>query len=268
MISKADRFSKLKGRENYDTWKISAKSYLVIKKAWSCVENGLTSEATSVQKEADQMAWSQIILLIDESVYSYIAETKTAKEAWDALQSAFEDSGLCRKVSLLKQLVQLKLSDCTSIEDFVNRVVMTSLKVKKTGLNLDDEIVASLMLAGLPGEFNPLVMAYENSSEKLTTEGVKTLLLQETRFNTDDETSEALYTKSTKRRTENFRCHCCGEIGHFAKYCPEKTNGERKKKDSGSFLIMRQGDEANGAKVERRNEESRSLSTVVRGNPL
>lgn len=148
------------------------------------------------------MAWSELSLLINESVYSYISKTKSAKEAWTALQSAFQDSGLRRKVSLLRQLVQLKLSDCTSIEEYVNRMTMTSLKVKKAGLKLDDEIVASFMLAGLPSEFNPLVMAIENLSEKLTTDGVKTLLLQETRFDYNDEDGTAFFSKSTNRRTK------------------------------------------------------------------
>lgn len=222
MASESNRFHKLKGRENYDTWKISAKSYLVIKKSWSCIENGLASDASDEQRAVDLTAWSELILLIEESIYSYIAETTSVKEAWTALQSAFEDSGLCRKVSLLKQLVQLKLGECTSIEDYVNRVTMTSLKVKKAGLNLDDEIIASLMLAGLPNEFNSLVMAIENSSKKLTTDGVKTLLLQETRFDPNEEGAEAFFTRSSKEKKNNFRCHKCGLPGHFAKYCPQK----------------------------------------------
>lgn len=225
MASEANRFQKLKGRENYDTWKISAKSYLVIKKAWSCVENGLATDASAEKKEADLLAWSELSLLINENVYSYIAETKTAKQAWEALRTAFEDSGLCRKVALLKQLVQTKLSDCESIEEYVNHVTMTSLKVKKTGLKLDDEIIASFMLAGLPNEFNPLVMAIENSSEKLTTDGVKTILLQETRFDSNDETSAAFFSKSIKKKANNLRCHCCGEVGHFARNCSLKANG-------------------------------------------
>lgn len=143
MTTESNRFAKLKGRENYDTWKISAKSYLVIKKAWSCVANGLSANASAEQKESDLMAWSELTLLIHENVYSYIAETKSAKEAWTALETAFEDSGLCRKVALLKQLVQLKSSECASMEEYINQVTMTSLKVKKAGLKLDDEIVAS-----------------------------------------------------------------------------------------------------------------------------
>lgn len=235
MATDANRFAKLKGRENYDTWKISAKSYLVIKKVWSCVANGLSPSATNDQKETDLTAWSELSLLIHESVYSYIAETKTAKDAWTALELAFEDSGLCRKVALLKQLVELKSSACVSMQEYINKLTMTSLKVKKAGLNLDDEIIASLMLAGLPNEFTPLVMAYENSSEKLTTEGVKTLLLQETRFDADDEGGEAFLVKKTNKKTNDFRCHCCGEIGHYARSCPERTGGKKVECDDKTF---------------------------------
>lgn len=75
-------------------------------------------------------------------------------------------------------MVQLKLSDC-SIEDYVNIMVMTSLKMKKAGLKSDNEVVASFMLAGLPDDFKPLlVIAVEHFSTKLTTDAVKALLLR------------------------------------------------------------------------------------------
>lgn len=174
---------KLLGRQNYDTWKVYAKSYLVIKELWTCTQTELKPEASEADKEKDLKAWSESNLLVDETVLSYVLDTETAKQAWDSLESAFQDSGLCRKVELLKQLVQLTLSKCTSVEDYINRITMTSSRVKRTGLTLDDEVIASLMLAGLPEEYKPLVMAIENSSTKLTIDGVKTLLLQETRLN-------------------------------------------------------------------------------------
>lgn len=156
-------FSKLRGRENYDTWKLAAKSFLVIKGLWSWTQKEPDASKTT-EVENDLKTWSELVLLLDESVYSYIANTKTAKSAWENLEKSFEDSGLSRKVELLKQMVKLTLSDCESIEDYVNRMVSKSLKVTKAGLKIDDEVLASLMLAGLPDEFKSLVMAIENSA--------------------------------------------------------------------------------------------------------
>lgn len=130
-------FSKLKGRENYDLWKISAKSYMVIKGLWSCVlKEPTTSKMEEMEK--DLKALSELKLLLDENLYSYIAGAETTKQAWMNLEKSFEDSGLCRKVELLKQLVKLTLADCDSVEDYVSRMVTTCIKVGKAGLKIDD----------------------------------------------------------------------------------------------------------------------------------
>lgn len=176
--SEARTFSKLKGRENYDLWKVSAKSYLVINGLWSCVSKEPSADKTE-EIERDLKALSELTLLLDETMYSYIAGAETTKKAWDKLETSFEDSGLCRKVELLKQLVKLTLAECESVEDYVNRMVTTCLKVGKAGLKIDDELFASLMLAGRPEEYKSLVMAVENSTKNLSSDAVKTLLLQE-----------------------------------------------------------------------------------------
>lgn len=225
----AARFEKLKGRENFDTWRINAKSYLVIKKVWKCFTTQLATNATAEQLEKDELAWSELSLLLDKSILSYIADTTTAKQAWESLVKSFEDSSLSRKVELLKQMVQLKLSDCESTEEYVNKMQMTSMKVKKAGLNIDDELVASFMLAGLPEELSPLVMAVENSTAKLTTDGVKTLLLQENRLSSSGSSGSAFFSKSRIRpQSFKFRCHKCGDIGHMAKHCMKnELSGEQ-----------------------------------------
>lgn len=248
MASKIDiSFSKLRGRENYDTWKVAAKSYLIIKGLWLCTQKE-PEEGKTEQIEKDLKTWAEINLLLDESIYSYMIGTSTAKSAWESLEKAFEDSGLCRKVELLKQLVKLSLDDCESVEDFVSKMSTMAMKVGKAGLKIDDEILASLMLAGLPDEFRSLVMAVENSSTKLTSEAVKTLLLQETRLMTGNSgNGNAFFSKSKKSGGKStgefkFRCHRCNEIGHMSKDCPERANRDRdgsdnsRDEDSGFFV--------------------------------
>lgn len=77
------------------------------------------------------------------------------------------------------------------------------------------------MLAGLPDEFKSLVMAIENSSKKLSSDAVKTLLLQETRLAVNTG-SGAFYVNWRKTENFKFRCHRCNETGHMARNCVAK----------------------------------------------
>lgn len=216
---------KLKGRENFDTWKLAAQSYLVIKGLWANFK--VVSPTTADEKEADLKTRSELILLIEPENYCYVSDKKTAKEAWESLISAFEDSGNGRKVFLLQQLVALKLSECGSTEDYVNKMSLLALKVRKAGLDIGDDIVASLMLGGLPTEYRPMVIGLENSGKKLTTDYVKNILLQSILLDDTTGTSEnALVIKHKKKKqkkTKRVRCFECGE-DHFRRNCPKLTD--------------------------------------------
>lgn len=123
-------FEKLRGRENFDIWKQLAKSYMVIKGLWNTIEKGLPENATQADKDADSRASAEIYLMVDPSNFGILAEKTTAKEACDSLMDAYEDKGLTRMVGLLKQLVQLKLADFPSMQEYINAMVMTSVRVK------------------------------------------------------------------------------------------------------------------------------------------
>lgn len=232
---------RLRGRENFDTWKRHAKSYLIIKGCWKTVDKGLAETPNEKQIEADERALAEISLMVQPCNFAHIAKATNAKEAWNALMEAYEDSGLTRKVELLKQLVGLKLQDCESMQDYVSQIIMTSIKVQNAGLKICDELTASLMLAFLPEEFRSLVLAVENSTSELTVDNVKTLLMQDAKFDKKAE-GMALYTKKGPTN-KVFRCHACKQIGHFAKSCPNKSkkyskmpHSQNRKQDSFTAL--------------------------------
>lgn len=50
--------------------------------------------------------------MIDPVCYVNIQTTKTPKELWQQLTNAYEDSGLSRRVALLRKLITTTLSNC------------------------------------------------------------------------------------------------------------------------------------------------------------
>lgn len=235
---------KLRGRENFETWSRQAKSYLVIKGLWKSVEKKLTTSSSAADIESDQKALAEISLMIEPYNFGHIEGSENAHDAWKQITKAFESSGLTRKVELLKSLTNMKLSDFDSMKDYVNSFVMTSFQCKNAGFNLDNELLASLMLAGLPSECDSLVLAIENQKEKLELDKVKNTLLQDKKFDKDENNGGALFSKGKQKQ---FKCHICGKIGHFARTCiqnkkkknqSKKNKSERSEKDNVLFAAM------------------------------
>ena len=110
--------------------------------------------------------------------------------------AAYEDSGLTRKVELLKKLVQVKPVQFQSVQDYVNKLVMTSINA-----GLGDELVATLLLVGLPNEYQAFVMAVANSKARLTIDCVNSLLLQDVKFDCIKESNDnAKYSKNFQQK--------------------------------------------------------------------
>lgn len=159
---------RLRGRENFDTWKVAAKSYLTINGYWSCIKATVSEAASSDVVEKHEKALSELTLLIEPTLYSYIDGKTTIKDAWEALTGAFDDSGTCRKVFLLQQWINTKLSECNGMEEYVNKMTTSWARLKSLGFKIDEEVGASILLAGLPNEYKPMILGIEKSSEKLT----------------------------------------------------------------------------------------------------
>lgn len=218
------QIEKLAGRENYSTWKFAVKSYLQHEDLWECVDPG-----TEVDFKKDVKAKSKIILLVEPINYVHIENAQSSREVWTNLQNAFEDSGLSRKVGLLRDLINTTLDNCATVEEYVNKIMSTAYKLRNIGFQVDDEWLGTLMLAGLPDNYKPMIMGLESSGIKISSDFVKTKLLQEVKVSE----SSALFTKhkntsktNAKQKGKGPRCYNCNKYGHFKNQCQEKKSNQ------------------------------------------
>lgn len=226
----------MNGRDNFTTWKFCVKTYLEHEGLWTCIE---PSAGTTVDPAKDIQARSKIILLINTQNYVHVQECKTAREVWSNLHKAFDDNGLTRRVSLLKELINTSIESSNGIEDYVSKIMNAAHKLRNIG---------TLMLAGLPDEYRPMNMGLENSGAKIGSDCIKTKLLQEVKI---EDSNSAFYsnpknnkndkTHNTKSKppmkTKGPRCFNCNGYGHFAKFCKKPKKAQSKdNKEQESFI--------------------------------
>lgn len=155
---------KLKGRENYATWKIIVRAYLESESLWGAVD-GTTTETDAAKKlSAEKVAKSRLILLVEPVNISHIQSATSAKDVWERLEKAFDDNGLSRRVGLLRSLISTKLDESNSMEQYVDKIVSTAHKLKNAKFDISDEWVGTLLLAGLTEHYRPMIMAIESSA--------------------------------------------------------------------------------------------------------
>lgn len=167
---------KLTGSTNYNDWKFAITAYLQHENLWKYVE-GKEATAANLEDQNVIKARSKLRLSVDKSVYSYITEANTPKEIWDKLKEAFEDSGLTNKVSLLRILITTKLDECKDVDEYINRIFTTSHKLSSLKFTVSQEWLGVILLAGLPEQYKPMVMALENSGTPITGDAIKVKLL-------------------------------------------------------------------------------------------
>ncbi|EJY57990.1 AAEL017254-PA [Aedes aegypti] len=122
----------LQGRNNWSTWRFAVQTFLELEDLWETVKPAENPDGTFVQVDAskDRRARGKIILLLDPVNYIHVKDVTTARETWSRLEAAFENSGLTRKVGLLRKLITTSLGNCESMEAFVNSIIETAHQLR------------------------------------------------------------------------------------------------------------------------------------------
>ena len=214
--SSTSQVEKLMGRENWNSWNFSMKHALIADDLWDAVE-GKEKDESKIRK-----ALARIVLAVDKINHSHIRTATNAKDAWNSLKAAFEDTGLTRKITLLKSLTGAKLVDFPTMGAYCDHVLTAAQNLKEIEFNVPDEWVGAILLAGLPDSFKPMIMGLESSGTKITGDSIKVKLLQE---GMPADPSESAFLS---KRNKPPKCSKCSRIGHFARDCYAK----KKEKDT------------------------------------
>lgn len=229
--------------------------YLTHEGLWKYTKE--TPDADEFEIQQDQMARAKIGLMVGKECICYIKETKNAREAWDALADAYENADLNNKGQLLARLLSLKSDQFETMRQYVIEVTLTAQKLKDIGKEIDDELLATILLQGLSEKYATFRIAIENSDNALSTQYVKSKLL-----GLDDPKRIAGDCKVKRKEAKGpVKCRICGG-NHDFRDCPDlslavssvkipnqdkpkkKSKGSSKGAKSNDDWIMESGDHA------------------------
>jgi gag-polypeptide of LTR copia-type len=118
---------------NYGLWAVKMKIILKALRVWERVEG-----KGQVQQDKDQGALAAIFQAVPDSVVMALAETETAKEAWETIKQMVVGEYRVRKARadvLKRQFDRLIMSDTTSVVEFSQILISTIGEIRPLGGN-------------------------------------------------------------------------------------------------------------------------------------
>ncbi|RZC48930.1 hypothetical protein C5167_017359 [Papaver somniferum] len=88
---------------------------------------------------------------------------KTAKAIWDHLQTLFQDNKGSRAANLESKFVNLKFSDCASVDDYCDKLKSLSDRLHDLDFPMNDKCLVIQLVNGLPEEYNTVASFIQQS---------------------------------------------------------------------------------------------------------
>ncbi|GBN69731.1 hypothetical protein AVEN_28741-1 [Araneus ventricosus] len=196
--------------------------HLIKKDLWEYVDGSKEDPVKDIK------ALSYIVEGVSETIFNALRDLSSGKEAWKVLAETYEDKGITRKVSIIKELVNTLYTDCKDMTDYLHRAISAYQQLKSTSIKPDEELIVGIILANLPDRFEPLIMALKNCGEKITVDNVRNrLLAEDVKPQVDDSREHAFVNeKFNGKKYFKGKCFKCNLYGHKSSDCvkPSRPN--------------------------------------------
>lgn len=215
-------------------------------------------------KEKMKLADKLLDAWVSDGIKIEIEDCADAKEAYDFIKTRYAVTNERARDSLLNQLNELKLDDCTSMTEYTNRIRQIKADLKTVKYDMTDDMLATALLHGLPLNFRDFKEKYDwiRSTkpddapdldylyERLHVEELKQNRLKEERKAKDRARKEASsypnngagYNGRTKQNREDkshLKCTYpkCGQTGHTEDRCWTKDPSKAPRSFKEKFAV-------------------------------
>ena len=136
-----------------------------------------------------------------------------------------------------------QLNNCKSVDFYVDTIMTTAHKLNQIGFKVNDEWVGTLLLAGLPDEYRPMIMGLESSGVPITGDSIKVNLLQDIKVQEEVRSVNNDTVLLSKRHNVKIKssgppkCYNCNKIGHLANKCWNKGKNKSNFKPNEKSLL-------------------------------
>lgn len=247
-------------RDNYDTWRMQIEAILMKSDSLGYVLGKKVKPEKPEELEAwelaDGKAKADIILAISPGELKQVKGCETSKEIWDKLKSIYASGGPARKATLLKKLILTRMRSGDVMRYHINDFFDTVDKLENMKIEINPDLLTIILLYSLPEEYDNFRIAIETRDVLPSPHALRVKILEESdarksHYFVDD--GNAFWGKPVrsmrnrantsgnqrdvgKERGFPFKCHICSEVGHMAKFCPQKQKQKSAFADEG-FLV-------------------------------
>ena len=112
-------------------------------------------------KDKMKLAGKLLDAWVSEGIKIEIEDCADAKEAYDFIKKRYAVTNERARDSLLNQLNELKLDDCSSMTEYTNKVRQVKADLKTVKYDMTDDMLATALLHGLPSDFRDFKEKYD-----------------------------------------------------------------------------------------------------------
>ena len=218
--------------ENYATWSFAVQSVLMSMGLWSAVVGGgAETRAVAGAKAEDRMKALGIIrCAVSPMYYADLRDVEAPERAWEVLKERCTSKSEAAKLRLLSEWQEVKLGYSEKVTAYIGRVKALRQQLIDAGEDISEDRLVRTLLSGLPSRYAMLAVAFR-VAEKVDLAKLEQELLNVEKADEQPTGYPAGYTTAAASYAPSGKCFACGERGHLAAKCPNRSERKRDERE-------------------------------------